>query len=264
MKRGELHGTNVLSLAVSHFQLTDTVHGRNADAPAHYHELPLICLVLQGSFSERIGGRRREVAGASGLLRPTGEVHANRFGTAGARCLTVEIDRQWFAVLEDHLGRRVDSQMLDRASSVNAIAELTAAFRAAEPERSLSAEGTLLGLMLEVTRAVRSNRADPSPRAVVRAREFIAANLDSVLTVERIAVEAGVHPVHLARTFRAKTGETVGGYVRRIRAECARDFIRQSTEPLASIASRCGFADQSHMTRVMRQLYGVTPARFRQ
>ncbi|HYI10716.1 MAG TPA: hypothetical protein VEK57_16765 [Thermoanaerobaculia bacterium] len=48
MKRGELHGTNVLSLAVSHFQLTDTVHGRNADAPPHYHELPLICLVLQG------------------------------------------------------------------------------------------------------------------------------------------------------------------------------------------------------------------------
>jgi AraC family transcriptional regulator len=263
MKRGELHGTNVLSLAVSHFQLTDTLHGRNTDAPPHYHELPLICLVLQGSFDERIGARRRELASASGLVRPTGEVHADRFGSAGARCLTVEIDSQWFAVLEDHLGTRVGSRVLDRGPSVTAIAELTAAIRAEEPERSLSAEGTLLALMLEVSRVVRSNRADAMPRALGRAREFIAANLDGILTVESIAAAAGVHPVHLARTFRTKTGETVGGYVRRIRAECARDLIRRSTEPLASIALRCGFADQSHMTRVMRQLYGATPAKFR-
>ncbi len=196
-------------------------------------------------------------------MRPTGEVHANRFGSAGARCLTVEIDSQWFANLEDHLGTQIGSRVLDRGPSVTAIAGLTAAFRAEEPERSLSAEGTLLGLMLDVTRLVRSNRAEAMPRSLGRAREFIAANLDGMLTVERIAAAAGVHPVHLARTFRAKTGETVGGYVRRMRAECARDWIRRSTEPLTSIAMRCGFADQSHMTRVMRQLYGVTPARFR-
>ncbi|HEX8152174.1 MAG TPA: AraC family transcriptional regulator [Thermoanaerobaculia bacterium] len=263
MKRGELHGTNVLSLAVSHFQLTDTVHGRNAEAPAHYHALPLICLVLQGSFDERIGGRRRELASATGLVRPTGEVHANRFGSAGARCLTVEIDSQWFAVFEDHLGTRVGSQVLERGASVKAIAELTAAFRAEEPERSLAAEGALLGLMLDVSRVVRSQRAEATPRAIGRAREFIAANLDGTLTVERIAAAAGIHPVHLARTFRAKTGETVGGYVRRVRAECARDLIGRSAEPLAAIALRCGFADQSHMTRVMRRLFGVTPAKFR-
>ena len=264
MKRGELHGTNVLSLAVSHFQLTDTVHGRNAEAPAHYHALPLICLVLQGSFDERVGGRRRELGSATGVVRPTGEVHANRFGSAGARCLTVEIDSQWFAALEDHLGTRICSRVLERGPSVTAIAQLTAAFRAEEPERSLAAEGTLLGLMLAVSRGARSQRAAAMPRAVDRAREFIAANLDGMLTVERIAGAAGIHPVHLARTFRVKTGETVGGYVRRMRAECARDLIRRSTEPLASIALRCGFADQSHMTRVMRQLYGVTPAKFRQ
>lgn len=263
MKRGELHGTNVRALAVSHFSLTDTVHGRNADAPEHCHELPQICLVLQGSFEERIGARRRQVASASGLVRPAGEVHANRFGSAGARCLTLEIDRRWLAVLEDHLGAQVGSQVLERGASVAAIAALTAALRAEEPERSLSAEGALLGLMLEVTRATRSHRADAMPRALRRARELIAANLDGVLTVERIAAAAGVHPVHLARTFRAKTGETVGGCVRRMRAERARELIGQSSEPLASIALRCGFADQSHMTRVLRRLYGVTPAKFR-
>jgi AraC-like DNA-binding protein len=38
----------------------------------------------------------------------------------------------------------------------------------------------------------------------------------------------------------------------------------QSGATLADIAADVGFADQAHMTRVVRQLTGLTPQRFRQ
>jgi AraC-like DNA-binding protein len=45
------------------------------------------------------------------------------------------------------------------------------------------------------------------------------------------------------------------------RLDRARAFIRAGT-PLVDAALRCGFADQSHMTRQFRQAYGLSPGRF--
>ena len=42
-----------------------------------------------------------------------------------------------------------------------------------------------------------------------------------------------------------------------------RTVLREPGEPLASIALRSGFADQSHMCRVFYAAYGVSPGEFR-
>jgi AraC family transcriptional regulator len=47
----------------------------------------------------------------------------------------------------------------------------------------------------------------------------------------------------------------------RVRAACHR--LREPDYPLAAIAVECGFADQSHFTRVFRKFTKTTPARFR-
>lgn len=255
MLPGELHGTNVISLQVSHFRLTDTVHEPNAVAERHSHRLPQICLVQRGAFEERVGQMRREIDAFSAVVRPAGEVHDDRFDASGARCFTVEIDTEWTADFEQQLGGPIRSAVLDRGTCRGTISDLQFALRGAASERALAVEETLLGLMLRVSRSLRAD----APRWLADSRDFIHAHLSETLTVERIARAAHVHPVHLARTFRAKLGETVGAYLRRTRAERARDLIARSGARLADIASQCGFADQSHMNRVLRRLYGVTP-----
>jgi AraC family transcriptional regulator len=81
--------------------------------------------------------------------------------------------------------------------------------------------------------------------------------------LEELAREAGVHPVHLARAFRAAYGTSPGGYLRRRRLEWAAEQLRQSERPLAAIASEAGFADQSHFTRAFRAAYGEPPGAWR-
>ena len=83
------------------------------------------------------------------------------------------------------------------------------------------------------------------------------------LTLEELAREAGVHPVHLSRVFRKCEGEGIGEYVHRlrIRAACEQMFAPQKS--LAEIGLETGFADQSHFTRAFRRITGMSPGAFR-
>ena len=74
---------------------------------------------------------------------------------------------------------------------------------------------------------------------------------------------AGVHPVHLARTFRETQGMTIGQYFRGVRLARATDLLRDPRRPLSDIAIEAGFSDQSHLCREFKRATGVSPGRFR-
>jgi AraC-like DNA-binding protein len=52
-------------------------------------------------------------------------------------------------------------------------------------------------------------------------------------------------------------------YVSRRRVERAKEMMVTTDQPLTAIASRCGFADQSHFGRVFRRLVGPSPGDWR-
>jgi AraC family transcriptional regulator len=78
-----------------------------------------------------------------------------------------------------------------------------------------------------------------------------------------VAQRVGVHPVHLARTFRRFYQTTFAGYVRHVRIEFARRELAASSASLSAIAAAAGFCDQSHFSRLFKQYTGVTPAEYR-
>jgi AraC family transcriptional regulator len=94
--------------------------------------------------------------------------------------------------------------------------------------------------------------------------EFVMENLDRALTLEALAEIACLSPYHFARQFKATTGLPPHQYVIARRIERARQLLLTDDEPsLAQIATRVGFADQSHLARHFKRIVGITPARFR-
>lgn len=115
-----------------------------------------------------------------------------------------------------------------------------------------------------VKKAVREAPRRFTHRQITSVKEFIQANLRQDLTLEILAQQSGFSAHHFTHLFHQIVGETPHQFVLRQRIERARYLMRDGDLPLAHIAETCGFADQSHLTRVFKRYYGLTPKAYRQ
>jgi transcriptional regulator GlxA family with amidase domain len=83
------------------------------------------------------------------------------------------------------------------------------------------------------------------------------------LSVVAIAKACKLSTSHFTRAFKASTGVPPHRWLLEMRVESARQLLVQSKTPLAEIAYRCGFADQSHMSRIFGRIMGISPGAWR-
>jgi AraC-like DNA-binding protein len=93
------------------------------------------------------------------------------------------------------------------------------------------------------------------------AREALAADPDRSL--QDLARDLAVSPHHLSRVFSAANGSTISRHRMRLRARIAMERLAAGDHDLARLAADLGFADQSHLCRVVRTETGSTPAALR-
>ena len=91
----------------------------------------------------------------------------------------------------------------------------------------------------------------------------IEDRLDESLRLSDLAARIGMSPFHFARVFKAEVGETPAKYVQNRRIDRALEMIRRTKLPFADIAFRAGFSSQSHMSRQIKTLTGLTPSQIR-
>ncbi len=78
-----------------------------------------------------------------------------------------------------------------------------------------------------------------------------------------LAAVSGLSAWHFCRAFKAATGTAPHRYVTLRRLAEAQRRMARTSDGLARIAAECGFAHQSHLTRVMRRETGQNPASWR-
>jgi len=129
------------------------------------------------------------------------------------------------------------------------------------------AEG--LGLVL-ATQLLRSGRVHSNrvPRGLThrqeqRAKDFIGQNLTKDFSLTELAAVTGISPSHFRVLFKQTVGLPVHKYVIKCRVEYAIELLSKGRVNLSDVALNSGFADQSHMSRCMRRVIGLTPAQVR-
>jgi AraC-like DNA-binding protein len=98
-------------------------------------------------------------------------------------------------------------------------------------------------------------------RLVDAAHEALAADADRSLP--ELAADLGVSAHHLSRSFRAAAGHTLARHRMRLRVRAALERLAGGERSLARLSADLGFADQSHLCRVVRSETGHTPAALR-
>jgi AraC family transcriptional regulator len=100
-------------------------------------------------------------------------------------------------------------------------------------------------------------------RQLRHALEFIEANLSEDVRLEEVAKACATSSSSLARGFKASLGVSPHCWVLNRRIALAQRLIYEGSMPLSEIAASCGFADQSHLTRVFVRKVGNSPATWR-
>ncbi|MDX9722545.1 MAG: AraC family transcriptional regulator [Myxococcota bacterium] len=97
-----------------------------------------------------------------------------------------------------------------------------------------------------------------------RVIDHIDAHLGEALSLEELAKVACFSPFHFHRIFRALTGETLGGFIARLRVERAATLLLVNPErPITDIAYECGFSSPSTFARAFSVAFGRSASAFR-
>jgi len=114
----------------------------------------------------------------------------------------------------------------------------------------------------------------PEERAIERQRlgqaiDYVEAYLTENLSLNDLALVSGLSKFHFSRLFKQAFGLTPHRYLMKRRVERAAMVLQKSVfKPdsltIAQVAHQFGFADQSHFTRVFKQVKGTTPKQFLQ
>ena len=113
---------------------------------------------------------------------------------------------------------------------------------------------------------LRTSRDGMAPRKLRSAIEFINQNLDQeqTVTLAALAEKVQMSYFHFSRAFKQSTGAGPSAYMTKQRIQRAKKLLAETDLPIADIASRTGFASQSHFTTTFRRLVWNTPKAFRE
>ena len=93
---------------------------------------------------------------------------------------------------------------------------------------------------------------------------FLHAHFMSPISVEQVLDLAHMSRSQFHAVFKAETGETLTGYLHRLRLDAAAALLRETSLPVTQIAGQCGFTCLSHFYHLFRARYRVSPRALRQ
>ena len=241
------------------FVLTELRYRSPSRHGPHEHRFPFFALLTRGGYAEHdVEGHFVYRCGTT-RFHPGDYRHHDDISERDTRIFCIEpTDDSFFA-----LPRRTRCRsLLDPPGgdvsrlAVTVLAEL----RSGETANDLVLEGLALQLLGELTRPPAGPAFPPWLRRVA---ERLREEFRESTSLASLAAEAGVHPVHLARSFRRYFRRSVGEELRRLRVEAASAALAREDCSIVEIAAASGFADQSHLARVFRRATGMSPAEYR-
>lgn len=227
----------------------------------HTHSEAHFVFVLGGTYTSTAEGAHDDGGAATLIYNPPGTTHTDRFLTDRGRFFGLSIKAEELQTLG------VDLQLSDRPLRIRhpralaTAADATKRMRLATPDTEASLEGCALELLSAI--AHRRPATDRHPPRWLKTACAMIADSAQPLGVAAVARAVDVHPVHLARVFRAHLRTSPGEFARERRLERATDLILRRRAGMAEVAHTAGYADQSHFTRDFFRATGLTPSKFR-
>ncbi len=93
--------------------------------------------------------------------------------------------------------------------------------------------------------------------------QYISEHFREPVTVEQAATMAGYDRSYFCKQFRKTTGMTFHRYLNYYRISVACQLLADAKLPLCAVAEQSGFPSQKNLSRLFREILGMTPTQYR-
>jgi AraC family transcriptional regulator len=224
----------------------------------------------------RMNGQRHEAffSGGEAVINPAGLFAAPRWSEV-VELLLMAIEPGFVNRIAEDMGSGGPVELIPRFHFRDTLLEqlvraLIAEFEQASPPDRVYADSLTHTLIVHLLKKYSGTRLRPRTagqglpqRKLARVVEFIEAHLSEDLALRHLAATVEMSPSYFLTLFKRSTGLAPHQFLIEKRIEKAKTLLTQTKMPIADIASQAGFADQSHLTRLMRRHTGLTPRQAR-
>lgn len=102
------------------------------------------------------------------------------------------------------------------------------------------------------------------PSQTVRlVKQYIQEHYGETLSLDILAERVFLTPHYLSSVFIQETGIGISRYIKNVRMEKAREFLKDTNMKVSDICQKVGYANLSYFCRSFRNEYGMTPDQYR-
>ena len=259
LQPGQWYGRIERAQTIGGVLLSVVHHDRPKQIAVHEHALSYFLMPFAGGYRETHDGKTIQYDPFSIAFHPAGFVHSDEvFGPE--KFFAVELQPEW----QSRVGHLFDISAwhfeLQHGEAVWLAVALLQRFLNDELE-ALEVDAVvseMLGIALRLV-----DRDRPQRAWVTDVKRVLRETYAERVSLEELGARVGLHPASLSRGFRLDEGITIGEYLNRVRVQQACRAMTVPNATLAQVAVACGFADQSHLTRVFKSVTGSAPGVFR-
>jgi two-component system response regulator YesN len=100
--------------------------------------------------------------------------------------------------------------------------------------------------------------------SIVKAMNLAQQNIGEPISSSEIAQMVNMSGSYFSQCFKQYVGQTYTDYVREIRMERAKEYLRSTNKTIQWIAEQIGYSDEKYFSRLFREHAGVLPSEYRQ
>ncbi|KAB1441360.1 helix-turn-helix domain-containing protein [Pseudodesulfovibrio senegalensis] len=244
------------------------------------------CMLLSGSFEVRDGSQVRrfnsgELVMRSGCMRDVRYVQpANSFISGVSIELSHSMVESWLGKTPCELSKALECCMKNRFSDVGCVGMWSIPpkhpLMQAAKTLALTGHNTVCGRLqfeslaldclwriLSIDTPLKSGsqrRGSQRQKAVDEALDILNEEWPDPPTISALARRVGINDCYLKSDFRARTGMSIGEYVRKLRMENALSLIESGRCSILQAATFVGYSNPSHFSEAFKRFYGRLPS----
>lgn len=93
--------------------------------------------------------------------------------------------------------------------------------------------------------------------------KYILDNIDEQISLKDLSIKAGYTESYITRVFKKKFGLTPHAFIVNTKVNKAKNKLLKSDNiSIAELSNEVGFYDQSHLNKVFKRIYAVSPNKY--